>query len=216
MALPVPKEVLKLLFAGQLKWEEGKMQLLGLTTHIIPTIYFTYLADFLEKSSTYNLSTKGILYLSSWIAGYEVTKRLMLYYRLHTPQDRYRLSMDFLEIGGFGKYKTIEFIPGKISHFILTENPLVKSNNAYTLAIMCGFNAGGGTWVHVKLVNCVGKILNKKESEFLNICYDQKDLWSKYSKLFADMVSTDYKKVLELQAKYINLQNDNIKTPSIE
>lgn len=216
MVLPIPKEALKLLFAGQLRWEEGKIQFLGLTAHIIPTIYFIYLADFLEKVTNYNLTTKEILYISSWIAGYEVTKHIMKYYKLRTPQERYRLSMDFLEIGGFGKYKTIKFIPGRLSHFILIDNPLVKGESTYTLNIMCGFNAGGGTWVHRKLVNCVGRILNKKESEFLNICYDQKDLWYKYSKLFTETISTNYNKILDLQTKYIHFQNDDIMTPSVE
>ncbi len=213
MVLPVPKEVLKLLFAGQLKWKEGQIMFLGLTAHIIPTIYFTYLAEFLEETQKYNLSTKEVLYLSSWIAGYEVTKRLTLYYKLRTPQDKYRLSMDFLEVGGFGNYKTLQFVPGKFSHFKLKNNPLIHPNSIFTLAIMCGFNAGGGTWVHGKLVNCVGKIVNEKEVEFLNICYDQQELWSRYLDLFSKIVSSDYKKIEKLQVKYIKLNQDPILVP---
>ncbi len=209
MVLPVPKEVLKLLFAGQLKWKEGQILLLNIPVFIAPVEYFEYITRFFNKKEDIDK-----IYLAGWVAGYEVTKRLMLTYRLRAPQERYTIAMNGVEIGGFGKYQTIEFIPGIRSHFRYYNNPLPKKffrSNEKVCHFIRGFNAGGGTWVHLALVNCIEvdcAAVNGQFCEFINFTYKDGETISKYKNFIKEQFY-DFDSIIKFEIDYIKKLGDD-------
>ncbi len=207
--LPVPNAVLRLLLARQLKWEDGRINVLGLYTYITPIETFEYLTNYFNKGKQ-----KDLLYLSGWIAGYEIVKNLMRNYKAKKPEDRYTLAMDFLEIGGYGKYKTIQFIPGVRSRFIYLTNPLPMKfypAKEFKCDYIRGLNGGGGTWVHKKLVNCIElecAAVNSNYCEFINFCYDDKETLEKYKKLVKGQFY-NLKEIIKIQKDYIKKRKDD-------
>ena len=202
--LPVPKGVLKLLFSGQLKWEEGKINLLDVYTFIAPVEFFEYYTKFIRKDK----KLIDDFYLAGWVAGYTITKKLMNSYELKTPQERYTLTMNFLEVGGYGTYKTIEFIPGVRSHFFYISNPLPAKfypSKEPVCDYMRGLGAGGGTQVHKKIVNGIEldcAAINGKYCDFINFCFDDKITIKKYSKIIKAQFH-NYEKIINFERKYI-------------
>lgn len=211
--LPVPNRVLKLLLSGQLNWTEGRINLLGVYNFIAPIEFFEYYTKFIKELG--NKKELDNYYLSGWVAGYVITKNLMKTYKLKTPQERYTTAMEFLEVGGFGKYKTMEFTPGVRSHFQYLTNPLPMKfypSKEPVCDFIRGIGAGGGTWVHNKIVNCIElkcAAMNGKYCELINFCFDDK----KTIKLYEKIVKSQFYKypdIIKFEQKYVK-ENKDIK-----
>ncbi len=209
--LPVPRIILKLLLSRQLKWTEGRINLLNTSNFITPIEFFEYYTKFIKERG--NKKDIDEYYLSSWVAGYIITKNLMQTYKLKTPQDRYTTAMNFLEVGGYGKYKTIEFRQGVRSHFLYLTNPLPLKffpSKEPVCDFIRGISAGGGTWVHKKIVNNIElkcAAVNGKYCEFINFCFDDKKTIKGYNKLITNQFYK-YRDILEFERNYIKKKKE--------
>lgn len=200
----------KLFMAGQIRFEDGKLQIMGESTAMIPMSFIT---EITRVAIQQGKSSFDDLYFETWIAGYKLTTKLTENFKLKKFEDRYKLSMDFVSLGGFGAYTTIDFKRGEYSHFRNHKNPLAlslyPSNRAVDYFLM-GANAGGGTVVHERLINCIEldcAAMNGEYCEFLNA--RNSILKKNYPKLVEEQL--DLKYLTKKQMKFIKEQGDDFK-----
>ena len=167
----VYKWLMELLISKQLKFEEGEIELLGEHVLIVPVNFFVETTKVAIEGGKRAIND---LYFSAWTAGFAIVDTFIKKYKLHKFEERYKISMDTLALAGIGDYKTIEFVPRKISHFKVFKNPIASkfypSKNVVD-HFLRGANAGGGTLVHETIVNCVEtdcEAINGKECIFIN------------------------------------------------
>ncbi len=166
---------LKLLISGNLKFENGRILALGEPVCMVPIKYLYYSTKYaMEHHKNRNERVLEEMYLESWIAGYEITKKMVEFYKLKKFEERYSVAMDSISMFGFGDYKTLDFKRAKYAYFRVMKNPLAllfypsKEKVDFFLA---GANAGGGTIVHETIINCVElecAAVNGKVCHFVN------------------------------------------------
>jgi len=156
----------KLLISGNLKFSNGQMILLGEKVFIVPVNYFV------EETKKAITDTKKIMeiYWSAWAAGYMIMKTFVKIYKLKKFEERYKIAMDVLQLAGMGNYETIEFRKKEFTYFKTKNNPLPRTlypQKKPVCHFIRGANAGGGTWVHEKIMNGIEE---KCEAQNKNVC----------------------------------------------
>lgn len=131
------------------------------------------------KYMTQNAMDRGFraindLYFYGWVYGYVVTKQLVKIFKLKKFEERYKIAMDIASLVGFGDYQTLNFVRGKFSRFRVIKNPLALQfypTDKMVDHYLRGMNAGGGTLVHEKLIDCIEldcAAKNKEHCLFVN------------------------------------------------
>jgi len=167
----VYKWLMELLISKQLKFEEGEIELLGEYVLMVPVNFFVEATKVAIKGGKRAIND---LYFSAWTSGFAIVDKFIERYHLHKFEERYKIAMDVLALAGIGDYKTIEFLPTKISHFKVFKNPIARKfypSKKVVDHFLRGANAGGGTLVHERIINCVEldcEAINGKECEFVN------------------------------------------------
>ena len=202
--------LMRLIMSGQLKLDEGKLSIMEEPVSIITT---NFLIEITRMALKKGIKEFDDLYFETWMAGYKITKRMAEGFKLKTFEDRYKLSMDFISMGGFGVYKSLDFKGGYYAHFRNEKNPLAlgfyPSKQKVDYFLM-GANAGGGTIVHERLINCIEiecAAMNGEYCEFLNARNDI--LMKNYPKLVKKQL--DLKYLTKKQLKFIKEQGDDFK-----
>ena len=156
----------KLLISGNLKFENGQMVLLGEKVFIVPVNYFVE-----DTEKTFDDKKKMMdIYWASWTAGYRIMKTFVKKYKLRKFEERYKIAMDVLQLAGMGHYETIEFKNKEFTYFKTRNNPLPRKLYPQKFPVchfIRGANAGGGTWVHEKIMNGIEE---KCEAQNKNVC----------------------------------------------
>jgi len=144
----------KLIISKQLKFEEGEIILFGEPIAFVPMISLIHMTrDAIKKGK------KAIydLYHYGWVYGYVVTLAMVKKFGLKKFEERYKVSMDIASLCGFGDYKTLNFVKGH-SNFKVLKNPFALEfypSKKLVDHYLRGMNAGGGTLVHMKIINCI-------------------------------------------------------------
>jgi len=163
--------LMKLLISKQLKFEEGDIEILGENVLMVPVNFFVQATKNAMRDGKKQIMD---LYLAAWRAGFVIVDTFIKNYDLHKYEERYKIAMDVLALAGIGDYRTVEFVGGKFSHFKVLKNPIPLRFYPSKVVVdhfLRGANAGGGTLVHEKIVNCVElkcAAINGKECEFIN------------------------------------------------
>lgn len=166
--------VAKLLMSKQLEFGQGHIKLLEQPICILPSTF----VEILMKQSMISREEMLRNYLEAWKAGYIFMYNVVSRYKLNTPDERYRVAMDTISLSGMGDYKTEEFIPFSHTRFTVIENPLAlrfHPSDSPVDHVLRGFNAGGGTPVHARIMNCVElecAAVNGKQCRFVNASID--------------------------------------------
>ncbi len=164
-------EVTKMMISGNLKFSNGQIILMGEKVFLIPVSYF---AEETKKAIKEGKHEVMNIYWSAWVAGYHIMKNFIKIYKLKKFEERYKIAMDVLQLAGMGFYETINFEKGKYTYFKTLNNPLPQSlypSKEPVCHFIRGANAGGGVWVHERIMNCVEEkceAQNKKLCVFLN------------------------------------------------
>ncbi len=160
----------KLLISKQLSFEEGEILFFKQPMCIFPIEFYKYLTI----STLRDKKIMKELYLEAWKAAYVWTYNVVNTYKLQKFEERYKLTMDTVAMAGFGEYKTTDFKRGFFSKFEVTNNPLALELYPSKKPIdhlLRGINAGGGTVVHERILNCIElecAAINGKICKFLN------------------------------------------------
>ena len=146
----------KLMVSGQLKFEEGRIVLLKQPMVFVPVDFFIEST----KRVIANKDRKGMLnlYLDAWKSGFVFMEAVSEIYKMKKFEERYRIAMDIISMAGFGDYETLEFRRGEYSHFRIMNNRIAEHFHPSTVAVdhvLRGFNAGGGTPVHERIINTI-------------------------------------------------------------
>jgi len=164
--------LMKLMVSKKLEFVQGDIVLFG------DPIMFLHMASL--KQMTEDAMERGKraisdLYFYGWVYGYAITKSLVRGYKLRKFEDRYKVSMDLIELIGLGTYTTLKFKRGEFSKFKNHHNPfglMFYPRKEPVDHYLRGMNAGGGTVVHEILMDCVElecTAQNKKHCLFLNV-----------------------------------------------
>jgi hypothetical protein len=111
-----------------------------------------------EDAMKTNSKAINNLYFYGWVYGYKVTRAIMKAHGIRKFEERYKITMDFASLTGFGDYKTVEFERAKFSRFKILKNPFALEfypSKVFVDHYLRGMNAGGGTLVHEKLIECI-------------------------------------------------------------
>lgn len=146
--------ITKLLVSKQLKFEEGKITLLKQPMIFIPLDFYVEITKRALSSRNDMLKT----YLDAWKAGVVFMNNVSKAYKMKKFEERYKIAMDLISMAGFGGYETLEFHKDEFSKFKITNNPIADAFRPSKVPvdhILRGFNAGGGTPVHERIINTV-------------------------------------------------------------
>ncbi|MCL5427572.1 MAG: hypothetical protein M1321_00090 [Candidatus Marsarchaeota archaeon] len=146
---------MKLLISGKLKFKPGEISLLNDPMSILPMKMIKSMTDDMVREGMKGISE---LYYWGWVSGYELTYRLAVSMNLKKFEDRYKLVMDIAAMFGFGDYKTLSFEKAKYTKFNVIQNPFAKRyypSKELVDHLLRGVNAGGGTVVHERIMNCI-------------------------------------------------------------
>ncbi len=146
----------KLLISGKLKFNQGKIVLMGEPMVIVPLEFYIEATKQIIDSNDRKEMLE--LYLDAWEAGFCFMHDVAEVYKMKKYEERYRIAMDTISMAGFGDYKTMEFRRGELTHFKIIENILAKKfipSEKPVCHVIRGFNAGGGTIVHERIMNCI-------------------------------------------------------------
>ncbi len=146
-------ELVKLMLSGKMKLSFGEILFLGHPFSLMPMYFY----EELTKRLIEDPEEREKVYFDAWKAGFKFTLDIVNKYSLESFEDRYKLAMDLVSMSGFGDYRTIEFFPG-YAIFKIINNPFPKlfyPSNLKVDHILRGINAGGGTVVHERIINCV-------------------------------------------------------------
>ena len=193
--------VTKLLLSRQLEFGQGQISLLGQPITILPATFI----EVLMRQAMRSRKDMVRIYMEAWKAGYVFMHNVVTRYGLNTPEERYRVAMDTITMAGMGDYKTEEFVPHSHTRFKVLRNPLALSFHPSTRAIdhvLKGFNAGGGTPVHFRIMNCIElecAAMNGSYCRFVNAC--RSELERMDSGLVEEQLELD--KMIEEQLRFI-------------
>lgn len=145
----------KFIISGKLKFERGKITFLDQPMSFLPLKTLKIITDDAIKKGFKAINE---LYFYGWHFGYIFTYELAKAFDLKKFEERYKVVMDVSELIGFGGYVTFEFVPTHHSKFNYEKNPfalLYYPTNQLVCHYVRGMNAGGGTIVHERLVQCI-------------------------------------------------------------
>ena len=202
----------KLLISGKLKFEQGKIILMGEPMVIVPLeFYIEATKQILENEDRKEMIE---LYLDAWEAGACFMNDVARVYKMKKYEERYKIAMDTISMAGFGDYKTIEFRRGEVTHFRIIDNILAKKfipSKKPVCHVIRGFNAGGGTIVHERIMNCIEPectAVNRDHCTHLNL---NTILLKKYKNRALVKEQLDIPWLLKKQQTFIKVLNKNIK-----
>jgi predicted hydrocarbon binding protein len=146
--------ITKLLISKQLRFEEGQIIFLEEPMAFVPIDFYVHLTKEILKKRREMLEA----YLDAWKAGVIFMRRVAQRYSMRKFEERYKEAMDIISSAGFGDYKTLEFEGGKYAYFKIFNNPIAEKffpSKKPIDHILRGFNAGGGTPVHERIINTI-------------------------------------------------------------
>jgi predicted hydrocarbon binding protein len=148
----------------------------------VPLEYFIGETVRVLKSRDFDEMMK--LYFDAWKAGVLFMKKFVQGFKVTNFADRYNLAMEIISMAGFGDYKTLKFDTNNFAYFEITNNPVAEDlypSKVPVDFILRGFNAGGGSPVHERIINTIEtecKAVNGKKCVHINASTDS---LSKYS-----------------------------------
>ncbi len=202
-------EITKMMISGNIKFEKGQINLMGEKVFMIPVNYF---AEETRKAIKEGKEAIMDIYWSAWVAGYYIMKNFVKVYKLKKFEERYKISMDVLQLAGMGFYETINFKRGEHTYFKTLNNPLPQFFYPFPEPVchfIRGANAGGGTWVHEKIMNCIEETCeaqNGKECVFLNA--SEEIIKKRVKKNVLNSQFTDINKLIKMQKKFVKSHGD--------
>jgi len=149
------KWLMDLLISRKLTFEHGQISLLGEKVFILPVNFIYEETKYVTKEGMGGIMD---LYSSAWVAGYWIMKRFVKLHDLKKFEERYKVAMDVLKLAGMGEYTTVDFEHKHHTRVRVMNNPLPKKfypSEVPVCHFLRGANAGGGTWVHEKIMNCL-------------------------------------------------------------
>ncbi len=169
----------KLLISRQLKFEKGQIILLNRPMAFVPIEFYIHITKEVLKSY------KEIreIYLDAWKAGVIFMRDVAEKYSMEKFEERYKNAMDIISSAGFGDYQTLEFEAGKFSHFKILNNPIAEKfypSKVPVDHILRGFNAGGGTPVHERIINTIETDCKSMNGKFCIHVNATKEILKKY------------------------------------
>ncbi len=202
----------KLMVSGQLKFEEGRIVMLKQPMVFIPLDFFVEST----RRIINNNDRKGMLniYLDAWKSGFVFMETVSELYKMKKFEERYKIAMDIISMAGFGDYETMQFKRGEYSHFKITNNSIAEifhPSKVFVDHVLRGFNAGGGTPVHGRIINTIEtecKAINGSHCIHINA---NTEILKKFKdqKLVESQLDLDY--LLEEEKKF--LKEKKIKIP---
>lgn len=208
----------KLFLSKRFKLEQGKVTIFDEPFAFIPMVSFVQMTkDAIERGR----QAINDLYFYGWVYGYEVTRHLLKSFGVHTGlqsfNDRYTVTMNIVELVGFGDYKTESFTVGD-ARFKNHDNPFALK--FYPSKIMVdhylrGMNAGGGALVHEMLVNCIELECAAINGKYCNFVVGSHDTLKKFDQ---DLVSSqlDLEYLLNRQKKLIEEAGDELDSSTFQ
>lgn len=189
----------KLLISGKLKFKPGEITLIGDPMSIVSMKMLKSMTDDMTKDGK-----KGIneIYYWGWVFGYEFTYKLAQALKLKKFEERYKVVMDTAALIGFGDYQTLNFEKAKYAKYKALQNPFAKQyypSKECVDHLLRGMNAGGGTVVHERIINCV-------ELE----CAAQNNNYCLFINATDDVLATLDQKIVEAQLDVKNLRTRQI------
>ena len=162
--------ITKLLISKQLKFEEGQIIFLQEPMSFVPIDFYVHLTKEIMKKRREMMQ----VYLDAWKSGVIFMRGVAKRYTMKKFQERYMEAMNIISSAGFGDYQTLEFVPAKYAYFKIFNNPIAEKFHPTKEPIdhvLRGFNAGGGTPVHERIINTIEtecKAVNGKYCIHLN------------------------------------------------
>ena len=136
-----------MLIMNQLKMEKGTISVKGINMSLFPDFLVAEMADYFRRENELDR-----FYLLSWLWNYILVGQFSKKFNLETPQEIYKVGMDFGQAMGIGIYKTAEYVAGRYTYFKIPNNPFVKFLDHFPDGpvdyFISGCMAGGGCWVH--------------------------------------------------------------------
>lgn len=184
---------MKLVISRQIEFKDGLIIFFGRPFHIVPSETLASITRVMKKSK----KMFRYFYLEAWKAGLLTVDLMNRKYKISTPEERYTLAMDALALAGLGTYETIRFVPGKFSHFRVFGNPLslqfYPSKSPMDLFLR-GINAGGGTIVHGRIINCIELVCAAQNGRYCEFVNGAKEV----------LLSREFKKITKKQFGNLN------------
>ncbi len=202
-------EITKMMISGNIKFDKGQIILMGERVFLIPVSYFVEETKKAIKEGKHEIMN---IYWSAWVAGYHIMKNFVKIYKLQKFEERYKIAMDVLQLAGMGSYETIKFEKDKYTYFRTLNNPLPQSfypSKKPVCHFIRGANAGGGVWVHERVMNCVEEKCesqNKRECIFLNASVEVLRERIKKSVIREQFIDID--SLIEKQKEFVRSQRD--------
>lgn len=191
----------KLIISKQLKFNEGEIVLFGEPIAFMPMASLFYMTKDAIKNGKKAIND---LYYYGWVYGYVLTLAMVKKFGLRKFEERYKVSMDIASLCGFGDYKTLDFVKGH-SNFKVLKNPFAlefyPSKNMVDHYLR-GMNAGGGSLVHMKIINCIEFECAAKNGSYCRFENLDKKRLDKVDKKLVDS-QLDYKYLLKKQKTLI-------------
>ena len=158
--------LLKLISTKQFEIENGRITFFKEPISMVASDCFIQLTkDALEKKG----KRFDDLYLAGWIGAYAMGYKMTKEYKLKKFEDRYSLGMKVVSLCGFGDFETLEFEERKFTHFKVMNNPIALAFHPSKIPVddfLRGINAGGGSLVHEKIMNCVERECAAQNGKF--------------------------------------------------
>lgn len=141
----------KLLMTRQLKFEGGHIDLKNIYMSLIPCFFIGEMTRYFHNEKKLHH-----LYLISWLWGFVLVGQVKNRFKLDTPAKAYTLGMNLAEAMGIGIYKTHDYVPGRYTHFAISNNPYLDSTKGIETTepidyFISGCMGGGGCHVHDQL-----------------------------------------------------------------
>jgi predicted hydrocarbon binding protein len=146
--------ITKLLISKQLRFEEGQIIFLEEPMVFVPIDFYVHLTKEILKKRREEME----VYLDAWKAGVIFMRRVAKRYSMKKFEERYKEAMDIISSAGFGDYQTLEFVPTKYAYFKIFNNPIAEKfypSKEPIDHVLRGFNAGGGSPVHERIINTI-------------------------------------------------------------
>lgn len=146
--------ITKLLISKQLRFDEGQIVFLEEPMAFVPIDFYVHLTKEILRKRREMIE----VYLDAWKAGVIFMRRVAKRYSMSKFEERYKEAMDVISSAGFGDYQTLEFVPAKYSYFKIFNNPIAEKfypSKKPIDHVLRGFNAGGGTPVHERIINTI-------------------------------------------------------------
>jgi len=198
----------KLLMTKQIDFKDGLIIFFGRPFNIIPHDLIVSITKAMMKSK----ENFEYFYFEAWKAGLMTVDIMNKRYKIKTAEERYTLAMDALALAGMGTYETIRFIPGKISHFRVYGNPVplafYPSPEPVDLFLR-GINAGGGSIVHGRIINCIELKCAAQNGSFCEYVNGTKEVL--FSEPFSEITKKqfpDFEKIYQMELGYIEQNKD--------